>query len=287
MSEVTRPGADPSAGWPAELALRLERRQHGTLLTEVRHQGPLRIQRPFHPEGPEVPHLYLLHPPGGLVAGDALAIKLELAAAAQALVTTPAAAKIYGVGARALPQRQTVEARVAAGAVLEWLPQESIVFNGASVTLDADFRLSGDAGLLAWEILTLGRQAGEAPFRDGSVRQRIRVWRDNRPLLDETLRIAGDSPILTAHWGLGGQPVLATLVVTAAIGDAMLSELRALASAAGRGARWSATRLPALTVARYLGPDAREALALCIRAWSLLRPLLCGREARPPRIWAT
>lgn len=277
--------ADP--GWRAELALRLERRGPRTLLTEASHRGPLRIQRPFHPEGPEVPHLYLLHPPGGLVPGDALEIRVELDPGARALLTTPASGKIYGVGARDLPQSQRVAARVAAGAVLEWLPQDSIVFDGARVDLETEIRLEPDARLLAWEILTLGRAAGDQPFRAGAVRQRLRISREDRPLLDETLSIRGDSPLLDARWGLGGHRVLATLVTTARIADDDLAELRALGPEPGSAALWSATRLPELILARYLGPDAREAQALCIRAWRLLRPLLCDRPAVPPRIWAT
>ena len=273
-------------GWQAQLSLGFERRGGRSALTLARHFGPLRVQRPFHPEGGEVPHLYLLHPPGGIAPGDELEIDLDLGAGSRALLTTPAATKVYGVGARRLAQRQTLTARVAAGAVLEWLPQETIVFDGARVTLDSRFELTGDAGLIAWELVTLGRRAGEAPFRSGSCLQRLEVWRDGVPLLLERLPLTGDSPLLSAPWGLGGAGTFGTLLAVGRLDGAALTALRELGAAVGDRC-WAVTALPELVVLRYRGDDPRRALAAFSAAWTILRPLLHGRPAVVPRIWAT
>lgn len=273
-------------GWRARLALGFERRDARTVLAHAEHAGPLRVQRAFHPEGPACPHVYLLHPPGGLVPGDALDIDLALAAGSRALITTPASGKVYGVGERRLPQRQTVSARVGDAATLEWLPQDTIVFDGADATLESRFDLGADARLVAWEIVTLGRAAGDAPFRQGRVRQRLNVTRHGAPLIDERIDIRGGSPMLDARWGLGGNRVFGTLVATGTVDAAGMAALRALGEARD-DAFWSCTTPPGLVLARYLGCDAREALALMQSAWSLLRPVLLGSEAVPPRVWAT
>src|SRR5690606_10316372 len=120
-----------NSGWRARLDMILAKKAGKTVLEHVSHEGPLRIQRPFYPEGERVCHLYLLHPPGGMVIGDALNVCVALESGAHALVTTPSAGKIYRADGSLRKQRQHVELRLQPEAVLEWLPQETILFNGA------------------------------------------------------------------------------------------------------------------------------------------------------------
>jgi len=98
----------PVRQWQARLDIHLNRQGARTVLAAHRHSGPLRLQRPFYPEGSAVCHLCLLHPPGGLVMGDELSTTLTLEAAAEAVVTTPSAGKFYGVG-DGPAQRQCIE----------------------------------------------------------------------------------------------------------------------------------------------------------------------------------
>ena len=116
--------------------------------------GPLTVQRPFHPEGAPC-HLYLLHPPGGVVGGDEIDLRVGIADGAHALLTTPGATKFYrSIG----PQSRVRQSfSVAADARLEWLPQDNILFPGANLALDSEFHLQQGARLLAWETLALGR----------------------------------------------------------------------------------------------------------------------------------
>ena len=108
-------------GWHASLQLAFAPRAARTALVERRQRGPLAVQRPFYSEG-DVCHLYLLHPPGGVVGGDRLNIAAETAADAHALVTTPGATKFYlSAGAVA---HQTQRLQVTAGSSLEWLPHQ-------------------------------------------------------------------------------------------------------------------------------------------------------------------
>ena len=148
-------GSDP---WQAELHLRFnadipphssEKRAangdaaqatHGrTRLVERRHKGPLVVQRPFWPEGDPC-HVYLVHPPGGVVGGDELRIDAQLDPGAHALITTPAATKFYRCEGRISSQAQELRA---AGATLEWLPQENIFYRGADARTATRVHIDG------------------------------------------------------------------------------------------------------------------------------------------------
>jgi urease accessory protein len=82
-------------GWCAELELGFERRAATTVLASRRHDGPLVVQKALHPEGPEVCHAIVLHPPAGIVGGDDLRITARASGNAHALLTTPGATKWY------------------------------------------------------------------------------------------------------------------------------------------------------------------------------------------------
>lgn len=275
---------DPSTGWAAELSLAFAARGTATVLARRQHRGPLTVQRPFYPEGPAVCQVTLLHPPGGLVGGDQLQLTATLDAGAQALITTPAASKIYRSTAAVAQQRQHFH--LAAGAALEWLPQETILFSGAHFRSQTRVDLAPGGRFLGWEITCLGRPACAERFDAGHGAIALELWEDGQPLFIERGRYAGGGAMLTTPWGLGDQPVVGTwlaLDAPAELTDAMRAPLSEVADPL----RWGLTRLPRVLALRYRGPSAAEARALFIRAWTLVRPTLLGRDAHPPRIWAT
>jgi urease accessory protein len=266
-------------------------------LLSAEHLGPLRVQRPFYPEGPHC-HLYWLHPPGGLVTGDELCIQAELLPGAQALLTTPSAGKIYAADGGCAPQRTHITLNQSAGSYLEWLPQETLVFNGANAQLNTRFNLTADAQLLAWDIVCLGRPASQDWFDQGRCHTGFELWRDGRPVQIERSALTGGEPILWAPWGLGGQltgggsnsahtlgTCIATLSLTRDEQDALLAALNA--QFGGPQNRWGVTQKEALLLVRYLGCDTAAAKAGFIHLWQTLRPALMGAEACLPRIWAT
>ncbi|MEF8735186.1 MAG: urease accessory protein UreD [Candidatus Accumulibacter necessarius] len=109
-------------------------------------------------------HAIVLHPPGGIAGGDRLEISVA-AAPAHALLTTPGAGKWYRSGGRQAQQSLTV--RVAREAVVEWLPQETIVFDGAEATMHSRIELAAGGVFCGWEILCLGRTAAGERFSYG------------------------------------------------------------------------------------------------------------------------
>ena len=281
LSDLLSASAD--AGWRAELRLAYQRRGARTVLAERAHRGPLVVQRPLYPEGETVCHTILVHPPAGIAGGDRLALTLELGAHAHVLLTTPGAGKWYrSAGARGeLVQR----IRVAEGGVCEFLPQESIVFDGALGTLATEVELAGSAVFIGAEMLCLGRTGAGERFTRGGLALRTRISRDGRPLWLERGVLEGGSALLEAAVGLDGAPVSATLLVAAPACDAGLLEAwRAIEPVAGRGA---VTLLPGLLVARWLGPACEPGRAWLARLWGAARPAVAGRAMQVPRIWNT
>src|SRR5207244_7905018 len=118
-----------AASWKASLSLSFARDENRSVLARRSHEGPLVVQKPLYPEGDAVCHAIVVHPPGGIAGGDELALDIRAAADAHALLTTPGASKWYrSAGPWA---RQHVRIEAAAGSIVEWLPQETILFDAA------------------------------------------------------------------------------------------------------------------------------------------------------------
>lgn len=152
-------------GWHGKLNLVYADRQGKTQLIYNHQQAPLKVQRPFYPEGEKVCHSVILHTAGGMVGGDRLSSNIHLQPQAQTLITTAAASKIYR--SNGLQARQTIQMQVDAGACLEWLPQETILFNDAIYRQDLRVELATGGSWLGWEITRFGRTARGEKFLQG------------------------------------------------------------------------------------------------------------------------
>jgi len=280
------PALIDASSWKASLALTFSARDGTTQLLRRGHQGPLVVQRPFFPEGHDVCHAYVLHPPGGIVPGDALGLDVAVESGAHALMTAPAATKVYRSDGRTSRQVQTVRAE--SNSAIEWLPQETILFEGARVHLKTRVELSGTATFIGWDILCLGRPACGERFSTGTCRQHFELWRDGQPLILERNRYDGD--IQDAAWGLRRATVTATLFATSlalteGTKESLLRDLRGLRVREGELS--SASEVGGVLVFRYLGNGAEQARILFEKAWRILRPMIIGRPACFPRIWST
>lgn len=267
-----------STGWRAELELSYRREGNRTLL-EHRHRGPLRVQRPFFPEG-GVNHTYLLHPPGGLVGNDRLSIELRSAADAHALVTTPGATKAY----RNVCDGAGIEQTFKVDGILEWLPQETILFNGSRLTSDTTFKLGTGGRLIAWELQCLGRPHGNQPYVSGQARFRLRVGTPAGWLLHDHLALAGDAPLLAAPWGLNGYTSLGVMLAYPA-DQGLLDGARRMLEQAKLPV--AATLVDDLLIVRAMAAQAQTVRQAFTGVWREIRPQLLGVPACEPRIWAT
>lgn len=269
--------AEPvAAPWQAGLDLRFGRREGRTLLAERRFEGPLAVQKPLYPEGDSVCHAILVHPPGGIAGGDELAVRVGVDAGAHSLLTTPGAGKWYRSGGPWARQ----DLAFGVSGTLEWLPRETIVFDGARASLRTRIELAGDARYIGWEVLCLGRTGSGERFERGEIRLETTLARDGRLLWMERGRLAGGGALMRSPAGLAGHTVVGTLVASSphSFTGEVLSECRAITSA---------TLLPGVLLARYLGDSSEEAMESFAKVWELLRPAIAGRAAARPRIWST
>jgi urease accessory protein len=271
-----------SSSWQASLALGFTRRDDSTILARREHRGPLRVQKPLYPEGPDVCHAIVLHPPAGIAGGDELRIRVETDAGAHALLTTPGAGKWYrSGGAQSL---QGIHIKVGAGATAEWLPQESILFSGALADMRATIELESGARFTGVETLCFWRRASGETFDMGRLRLATDIRCEGKLIWRERGVIEGGSDLLASPVGLAGFSICSTVL---AAGAELTPETLAACRAAGvreAGAQWGVSLLPKLLVGRYLGHSAEAAREWLMQLWAVLRPAMSGREAIAPRI---
>lgn len=273
-----------ATGWQAQLTLTLAQQLGRTVIARRSHSGPLQVQRAFYPASDDACHVYVLHPPGGIVGGDALTIEVDVEANAKCLITTPGASKIYRSGGRtaSIQQRLTVTT----GGRLEWMPQETIAFEGSHSTTRTDVHLQPGADFCGWDIVCLGRRAANESFGAGVYRQGFRIWREQTPLCVESNLIEGSTMPLHAAWGLAGFTVSGTFMLVTNDAEA-LTRVSELATERHEDCRFSITQMRGVLVARYLGHSSEQAKQLFTDVWSVLRPMLYQRQAVQPRIWNT
>jgi urease accessory protein len=269
-----------AAPWHASLRLRFVDDAGTTRLVERAHSGPLRVQKPLYPEGPAICHAIVIHPPGGVVGGDCLAVAAAAGAGSHAFITTPGAAKWYRANGKL--SRQDVRIAAGEGAAFEWMPQETIFFDDANVVLDHEVELAAGARYIGSEILCFGRRASGESFQRGVIRQRTRIRSAGKLVWWEQGVIDGAGPAMHSRFGLGGASVCATLIgVGAPVPASLMAAMRALDPAL------ALSQVKSVFVARYLCDDSETARRIMARVWQALRPHLLGCEAPLPRIWNT
>jgi urease accessory protein len=242
--------------WRARLALEFALQGNRTVLAKRGSDGPLVVQKPLYPDGPERCHAIVVHPPGGIAGGDEL--HLSVRSEGHALLTTPGAAKWYRSAGPWASQALQFEVEGS----LEWLPRETIVFDGALAQLETSIQLGAQGSYVGWEIVCLGR------FKRGRVKIDTRILQGKRMLFVEKGELEGGGRLMRSPAGLGGRSVFGTLIATRS--EKISMEGLAI------------TCLPGLLIARYLGDSSEEALRAFTRLWKALRP-----SAVEPRIWST
>lgn len=285
MDDVnTKTAAWTNKRWQAMLTLDFAAKATRTTLVGKRHQGPLVVQKMLYPEGDEVCHGIIIHPPGGVAGGDQLQLKASLGASAKALLTTPGAGKWYK--ANQLHASQEVRFQLDADSCLEWLPQENILFDGSNVHFSSEIDLAENAVFCGWDILCFGRQARGEQWNTGELRQSMQLRRAGRLIWNERLFAQPNSLVMRSGIGLRGMPVNGSLVVAA--GAVPVDIVEACREIAPRGdAHYGVTALPEIFSARYIGHSSEAAREYFERLWQVLRPWYAARPAVRPRIWNT
>jgi urease accessory protein len=276
-----------SSGWHAGLTLGFARQAARTVLATRRHHGPLVVQKSLHPEGPDICHAVIVHPPGGIAGGDTLSIDVDVGENAHAVLTTPGATKWYKSQGRLGTQDITLT--VHDGAKLDWLPLENIVFEQADARQRITVRLGEGATVIGWDATLLGRQAAGEQWTQGRWRSNFELRDANDRLLwAEQAVLGADDAQRTGTTGLAGFPVFAALWAVGAACTRELAESLAEGLPFNDTLRAGITCLPGnVLVLRVLGHDMETVRQLLISHWLALRPLVHGVAAEPLRLWAT
>ena len=284
------------SGWTAALDLQFERAKNRSIVSRCRHNGPLRVQKPFYPED-GVCHVYLLHPPGGVVGGDELSVSVSAGKGSAALITTPGATRVY----RSAGPLSTIkyQLNVEAGASLEWLPQDSILYGGSRLSQEMEVRVASGSRFCGWDITSMGRPASGDHYSTGEFDQGFRLYVDSLPVLMERQRwragaeagavagtVAGTGTgVLEASWGLSGHTVLGTFYGFPADDD-ILSHLRLRLEDISVGAM-AVTLVDEVLVVRALADDAVALRQIFADIWLSVREMINGFPPGSPRIWST
>ncbi|MGH6881840.1 urease accessory protein UreD [Hypericibacter sp.] len=249
----------------AEGAVRLafKRQESTTVLDRLYQQGAARVRLPNPPAG-EPPLAVLLNMAGGVTGGDRLRHDIHLAPSTDAVVTSQAAERVY----RSMAGEARIENRITldSGARLDWLPQETILFDRGRLERRFTADLGAGAVLLAVEALILGRRSSGETVRQGLIQDSWRIRREGKLVFADGLRLGGDWVAKTARAAIfGNATAMATLFLVSGDAEAWLDPLRrvlrTLPCESGASA-WNG-----MLVARFLGADGfhlRESLTAAL-----------------------
>lgn len=284
--------------WLASLELQLGYSPFGTQLTKTRRYGPLTIQKAFYPEGRDCAHLYLLHPPAGIVSGDELRVSIDVQQNAHTLVTSPGANRFYrartDLSIGDPRQRQMTLINVASEAKCEHFPLETIVYNRADGVNNVAVRLHKSSVYCGWDITCLGLPSSSDSFSNGRFTQVNTLYRDEILIYHDRFLIEPCSHIQQHAAGLAGSTVIGTFLAYAPqcrVSDAqrtkLIEQLRMVVEEHGAISLVSITQIRQVLVMRYLGQQAHQCKSLFIELWKLVRPLYIEKQGMQPRIWFT
>ncbi|AWN48801.1 urease accessory protein [Methylobacterium terrae] len=252
-----------------------------TRTTDLAESGPLRLRLPRPDAGPM--EAVLLNSAGGIACGDRFTVEARLAPGADLVLTTTAAEKIYRSDGPVT--RLDVALTLEAGAALAWLPQETILFDGARLARGFAADMAADAQLTLFEALVFGRAAKGEVMRDGALTDSWRLRRAGRLAYADTFRLDTDiSEKLARRAVAGGARAMATLLHLAPDAESRLDQARDLIGSAGcegLSVEAGASAWNGMLVLRLLGAEIGPLRLAAAR-------ILEGFRGRPlPRVWQT
>jgi len=272
--EVRAEFAAPDAGRPPS----------ATRLRDLYQTAPGRALLP-RPEPDDPAMLVLLTTSGGLAGGDRMQVGVTLDPGASVMVLAQAAEKIYRAAEADADTELLQSLRVGAGAWAEWLPQETILFDGARFRRSLNIDLAAGARLLLGDLLVYGRTARGERWQQGRLHDRWDLRRDGRLVWTERQSLQDDIPaILDAPAGFDGAVAQGMILYAApdALTDALAERLRG--ALAEPDVRVGLTRLDGFVLLRLLSRNPQSARHSFGQAWSILRHQ-AGWPAGLPRLW--
>jgi urease accessory protein len=276
-----QPNLNSFPGWQGRLQLAYSHDRAKTQL--IRNQGtaPLKVQRSFYPEDAAICHNTILHTAGGIVGGDRLQIEIDLQPQARAVITTAAAGKIYG--SNGTPAIQSIVQNIGENACLEWLPQETIVFNQAIFHQHLRVNLAATGSWLGWEINRFGRTARGERFSQGEWKSATEVYRHGKPIWIDRQVLSGDAMVDSPH-SLAGHSIVGSLAwIGGEVSKDLVIEARSIFG--GEPRKIGVTRLTEGLLCRYRGDSTTEVRQWFTAVWHLLRHSFLHSPPIHLRVW--
>jgi urease accessory protein len=256
--------------------LRYAQVQGASRLRHLAQEAPLRALFPAV-EPHEAPEATIVNTGGGVVGGDRYALDIEIEAGAALTVTTPAAEKIYRSAGE--DAEIVTHLRCGADARLEWLPQETILFDGARLRRRIDIELAPSARFLGVETILFGRRASGEWLSHGALRDAWMLRIGGRSAWADAIGLEGDfAAHRAAPFGIGDAAGYATIVVAGRTVADLLPQAREIANGA-------ATLVNGVLLMRFLENDATILRGAMMEALAILRPLATGGRGVAPRLW--
>ena len=273
-----------------ELGFQAQKEPKCTVLHHRKHYGPVRVQKMLWPEKTGVCHAIIVHPPAGIAGGDHLTFDMSVDPQAHALVTTPGAGKWYKTNGKKAYQHINISLN--ANAIFEWLPQETMLFNGANAHSETIIHLDHAASFIGWDMLVIGRQAREEQFSDGAYINLFKLFRNQTLLVADTLSFKGNDRWLSSCLGMHGQSVMGSFWAVPPVQyrasldlEEHLDLIRELMMR--MDVPVTLTVLDDVICARYLGNDVRQCHDAFAAIRAKLRRYWYDLDEEFPRIWRT
>lgn len=232
--------------------LAVGRRDGASCRRLVQEAGSLRVRFP-HAET-EALSAVLINTAGGVAGGDRFSVSLHSEHNADLVVTTAAAEKIYR--SHGPESRLDISLRADEGGRILWLPQETILFDGAALVRSIDIELAGSASLLCAEIVVFGRTAMDERVREGRYRDRWRLRRAGKLVFAETVRLDREIAQQLARRAIGGGAVAIATVLIVPGDESLVTRLRE--SAAVFRSEFGISAWNGFALARFCGADAAQ-----------------------------
>ncbi|ELR97970.1 urease accessory protein UreD [Gloeocapsa sp. PCC 73106] len=270
--------------WQGKLNLEYQYCQDRTKIIHVENIAPLKVQRPFYPEGTKTCHTIILNTAGGIVGSDKLEQNIYLHPGANVLITTASAGKIYR--SQGDLAQQQINITIESGGCLEFLPQENIIFAGADYYQNLKVKLAPAAHWLGWEINRFGRSARGEIFFTGTWLGSTEIWREGKPLWIDKQGLWGEENLFESPNGLGNKPLVGTLSwISAPVESTVIAAIKNLGDNLVKEGEMGVTELLSGLVCRYRGNSTLEVKTWFKEIWSLLRLKYLNKSACQMRIW--
>lgn len=302
----------PAQNWFASLSMTFAKRANKTALVNSTRYGPLGVQRTFYPDTTGCAHVYVLHPPAGIVSGDTLVLSASAKTKAKVLITTPGAARFYRArlaDAASSLQTQKVELTVGNKASLEYLPMETLVYNKANALNKTTINVKGSGQYIGWEITCLGLPHIDQAFEQGSLTQSITLFHNKKCVFHDNMAISKqegvDNALMNQRVALGGHHVVGNMIVydgaanlkqgQLELGTTFTAHLLALCreaisnfdQALETEVLMAVTELQNVIIIRYLGSSSEQCRNVFAAIWKNVRPTMLNMQGIAPRIWHT